>query len=130
MSGLPGAARNAGPVSRLHAVESFNPADFPVPGGREEDWRFTPVRASADRGAIWAGSRVVPSITVERGNPEPVNYRFRDARLIPVIEMTSAASGEAGARRKKSAQAAQLGHRCPPGPLGRSHWRSLSRPGG
>ena len=44
MSGLSGAVENAGPVSRLHAVESFDPADFPVPAGREEEWRFTPLR--------------------------------------------------------------------------------------
>src|SRR5262252_3318755 len=44
MSGLSGAVENVGPVSRLHAVESFDPADFPVPAGREEEWRFTPLR--------------------------------------------------------------------------------------
>jgi Fe-S cluster assembly protein SufD len=44
MSGLSGAVENAGPISRLHAVESFDPADFPVPAGREEEWRFTPLR--------------------------------------------------------------------------------------
>jgi Fe-S cluster assembly protein SufD len=44
MSGLSGAVENAGPVSRLHAIESFDPADFPVPAGREEEWRFTPLR--------------------------------------------------------------------------------------
>ncbi len=44
MGGLAGAVENAGPVSRLHAVESFDPADFPVPAGREEEWRFTPLR--------------------------------------------------------------------------------------
>ena len=31
-------------VSRLHEQQSYNPADFPVPGGREEEWRFTPLR--------------------------------------------------------------------------------------
>jgi Fe-S cluster assembly protein SufD len=31
-------------VSRLHEQQSYDPADFPVPGGREEDWRFTPLR--------------------------------------------------------------------------------------
>jgi Fe-S cluster assembly protein SufD len=31
-------------VSRLHEQQSFNVADFPVPGGREEEWRFTPLR--------------------------------------------------------------------------------------
>jgi Fe-S cluster assembly protein SufD len=29
--------------SRAERPTSFDPADFPVPGGREEDWRFTPV---------------------------------------------------------------------------------------
>ncbi len=44
MSRLQGAVETAGPVSRLHARESFDPADFPVPSGREEEWRFTPLR--------------------------------------------------------------------------------------
>jgi Fe-S cluster assembly protein SufD len=43
MAGLQGAVETA-PVSRLHEKQSFDPADFPVPGGREEDWRFTPLR--------------------------------------------------------------------------------------
>jgi Fe-S cluster assembly protein SufD len=44
MRGLSGAVESAGPVSRLHAQESFDPDDFVVPTGREEDWRFTPLR--------------------------------------------------------------------------------------
>src|SRR5215471_21456091 len=44
MGGLQGAVESAGPVSRLHARESFDPDDFPVPAGREEEWRFTPLR--------------------------------------------------------------------------------------
>jgi len=44
MSSLAGAVESAGPVSRLHALESFDPDDFGVPGGREEEWRFTPLR--------------------------------------------------------------------------------------
>jgi Fe-S cluster assembly protein SufD len=43
MSGLQGAVETA-PVSRLHEKQSFDPADFPVPSGREEEWRFTPLR--------------------------------------------------------------------------------------
>jgi Fe-S cluster assembly protein SufD len=39
-----GAVETGGPVSRLHARESFDPDDFPVPSGREEEWRFTPLR--------------------------------------------------------------------------------------
>ena len=40
MSALSGAVESAAPVSRLHAQRS----DFPVPSGREEEWRFTPLR--------------------------------------------------------------------------------------
>jgi Fe-S cluster assembly protein SufD len=29
--------------SRAERVRSFDVADFPIPGGREEDWRFTPM---------------------------------------------------------------------------------------
>src|SRR5213592_427182 len=30
-------------VSRMSAPPSFDVADFPVPHGREEEWRFTPL---------------------------------------------------------------------------------------
>jgi Fe-S cluster assembly protein SufD len=43
MSGLQGAVETA-PVSRLHEQQSYDPADFSVPSGREEEWRFTPLR--------------------------------------------------------------------------------------
>jgi Fe-S cluster assembly protein SufD len=32
------------PVTRLHERRSLDPADFGVPDGREEEWRFTPLR--------------------------------------------------------------------------------------
>ncbi len=44
MSSLSGAVESGGPVSKLHARESFDPGDFAVPSGREEEWRFTPLR--------------------------------------------------------------------------------------
>ena len=53
MSALQGAVESAAPVSRLHAVRS----EFPVPSGREEEWRFTPLRRL--RGLH--GADVVPS---------------------------------------------------------------------
>jgi Fe-S cluster assembly protein SufD len=40
MSALQGAVEAAAPVSRLHAHRD----EFPVPTGREEEWRFTPLR--------------------------------------------------------------------------------------
>jgi Fe-S cluster assembly protein SufD len=42
-AGLQGAIETA-PVTRLHERRSHDPADFPVPSGREEEWRFTPLR--------------------------------------------------------------------------------------
>jgi Fe-S cluster assembly protein SufD len=43
MSALSGAVETA-PVTSLHAHKSANPDDFAVPTGREEEWRFTPLR--------------------------------------------------------------------------------------
>jgi Fe-S cluster assembly protein SufD len=40
MSALSGAVESTAPVSRLHSARS----EFPVPTGREEEWRFTPLR--------------------------------------------------------------------------------------
>ncbi len=42
-AGLQGAIETA-PVTRLHERRSYDPAGFPVPTGREEEWRFTPLR--------------------------------------------------------------------------------------
>ena len=42
-AGLQGAIESA-PVTRLHERRSYAPADFAVPDGREEEWRFTPLR--------------------------------------------------------------------------------------
>jgi len=42
-AGLQGAIETA-PVTRLHERRSYDPADFAVPSGREEEWRFTPLR--------------------------------------------------------------------------------------
>jgi Fe-S cluster assembly protein SufD len=44
MSVLQGAVESTAPVSRLHERQSYNLADFAVPTGREEEWRFTPLR--------------------------------------------------------------------------------------
>jgi Fe-S cluster assembly protein SufD len=44
MTALQGAVEAAAPVSRLHQHQSYDVSDFPVPSGREEEWRFTPLR--------------------------------------------------------------------------------------
>jgi Fe-S cluster assembly protein SufD len=43
MSSVSGAVETA-PVTSLHALRSADPDDFAVPTGREEEWRFTPLR--------------------------------------------------------------------------------------
>lgn len=59
--------------SKLHQLQSYDLADFPVPNGREEDWRFTPLRrlkglhngkASAD-GKVVVEASAAPGTTVE-----------------------------------------------------------------
>lgn len=47
-------------ASRADRPTSFDPADIPVPGGREEEWRFTPIKRFAplfDLDAVAAGTR-------------------------------------------------------------------------
>jgi Fe-S cluster assembly protein SufD len=44
MTNLQEAAESAVPMSRLHEHRSFEVSDFEVPRGREEQWRFTPLR--------------------------------------------------------------------------------------
>jgi len=60
--------------SKLHALASHDPADFAVPSGRDEEWRFTPLRklrGLADGSAAPDGKVVVevdaaPEISVEQ----------------------------------------------------------------
>jgi Fe-S cluster assembly protein SufD len=71
MSGLSGAVETA-PVSDLHALGSTDPADFAVPGGREEEWRFTPLnrlralhKDAAFAGAVRVEVEAAPELVVE-----------------------------------------------------------------
>ena len=77
---LQGAVESGAPVSRLHERQSFDLADFPVPSGREEEWRFTPLRRlrglHTDRdlapGKVSVQVDPAPSVAVElaqRGDP-------------------------------------------------------------
>ena len=77
-AGLQGAIESA-PVTRLHEHRSYDPADFGVPTGREEEWRFTPLRrlrglhtdAPLPGGKVTVECDPAPEVTVEnieRGN--------------------------------------------------------------
>jgi Fe-S cluster assembly protein SufD len=70
MTALQGAVEAAAPVSRLHEHQSFSLDDFPVPTGREEEWRFTPLRRlrGLHTGSVPAGGKVA----VEVGAASPV----------------------------------------------------------
>src|SRR6266567_2673600 len=76
MTALQGAVESAAPVSRLHEHR----AEFPVPTGREEEWRFTPLRRlrglhGADAlpsGKVTVGVDAAPGVTAvlaQRGDP-------------------------------------------------------------
>jgi Fe-S cluster assembly protein SufD len=70
MAALQGAVEAAAPVSRLHEHQSFELADFPVPSGREEEWRFTPLRRL--RGLHTDTLASPGKVTVEIGAQPPV----------------------------------------------------------
>jgi Fe-S cluster assembly protein SufD len=73
MPGIGRAPETAAPVSSLHAMASFDPADFAVPTGREEEWRFTPMRRLRDlhgdtplaQGKVTVETDAAPGVTVE-----------------------------------------------------------------
>ena len=74
MSALQGAVESGAPVSRLHERQSFDLADFGVPSGREEEWRFTPLRrlrglhtdGDLPPGKVQVAVDAAPGVTVER----------------------------------------------------------------
>lgn len=88
MSSLAGAVESVGPVSGLHGSGSFDPSDFAVPTGREEQWRFTPLRrlralhddAPLDLGKVGVEVSADSDITVE--NAERADARIGTA-LVP-----------------------------------------------
>ena len=76
MANLAGAVETAH-VSSLHSSGSVNPGDFPVPTGREEEWRFTPLsklrglHADAPLGSsgVTVSVEAAPELVVERHEP-------------------------------------------------------------
>jgi Fe-S cluster assembly protein SufD len=96
MSVLQGAVESAAPVSRLHERQSFDLADFPVPGGREEEWRFTPLRRlrglhsdeGRGDGKVSVSVDAAPGITVE--NPEHGDPRL-GAAYVPADRVSARA---------------------------------------
>ena len=76
MSALQRAVEATAPVSRLHEHRS----EFPVPTGREEEWRFTPLRRL--RGLHSSPALPLAKVAVEvDGAPEVTNYRAERSDL-------------------------------------------------
>jgi Fe-S cluster assembly protein SufD len=80
MAGIGRAPEDSAPVSRLHERQSFDLADFPVPTGREEEWRFTPLRRLRDlhgdtplaEGKVTVEADPAPGVTVEKAERRDV----------------------------------------------------------
>jgi Fe-S cluster assembly protein SufD len=94
-AGLQGAIESA-PVTRLHERRSYDPADFAVPGGREEEWRFTPLRRL--RG-LHADAPPVPAakVTVEV-DPAPEVKAFSAERAVAHVGRTFIPADRVSAR--------------------------------
>ncbi|HEY2552726.1 MAG TPA: Fe-S cluster assembly protein SufD [Streptosporangiaceae bacterium] len=82
MPSLQGTVESTAPVSRLHERQSYQLSDFAVPTGREEEWRFTPLRRlrGLHSGDGPAGGKA--GVTVHAGPPVTVQRAERgDGRL-------------------------------------------------
>ncbi len=132
-SGLAAAVETAA-VSRLHERQSYDPADFPVPGGREEEWRFTPLRrlrglhgdGPFGEGKVGVVADVAAGVTVEyreHGDPslglayvpaDRVSARafaeFREATVISVPADVEAETPTFVTFRGEGADGAAFGH--------------------
>jgi Fe-S cluster assembly protein SufD len=121
-------------VSRLHEQQSYDPADFPVPGGREEEWRFTPLRRlrglhtddSVADGKVSVVASAAPGVSIEyreHGDPrlgtayvpaDRVSARafasFREATLISVPADVEADTPTFVTFSGESADGAAFGH--------------------
>jgi Fe-S cluster assembly protein SufD len=133
MPALQGAVETA-PVSRLHEKQSYDPADFPVPTGREEEWRFTPLRRlralhadlSAGDGKVGVVVDPVPGVAIEQlehGDPrlgvayvpgDRVSARafanFSEATVVTVPAGVESTEPVHIAVRGESADGAAFGH--------------------
>jgi Fe-S cluster assembly protein SufD len=133
MPALQGAVETA-PVSRLHEKASYDPADFPVPTGREEEWRFTPLRRlrglhadlSPGDGKVGVVADPAPGVAIEsleHGDPrvgvafvpaDRVSARayasFREATLVSVPSGVESTEPVHIAVRGESADGAAFGH--------------------
>jgi len=130
MSALQGAVEATAPVSRLHAHRD----DFPVPTGREEEWRFTPLRRlrglhgaqPLPSGKVHVEVDAAPGVTAvhaQRGDPrhdihfEPADRvsatafaSYEEALVVTVPSETEVARPTVISVRGDDASGAAFGH--------------------
>jgi Fe-S cluster assembly protein SufD len=103
MSALGGAVETA-PVSSLHALRSADPEDFPVPAGREEEWRFTPLRrlrglhADAPLGSAGVTVEADPAseVSVEKSDYAERTRHTPEGAFLPADRVSARALAAAG----------------------------------
>jgi Fe-S cluster assembly protein SufD len=133
MTALQGAVESAAPVSRLHLHQSFSPDDFPVPTGREEEWRFTPLRrlrglhnSPVAGGKVTVGADAAPFVTAVHAQRSDKRLgdafvpadrvsaqafaSFDDAMVITIPAGTQAAGPTVVSVQGESAEGAAFGH--------------------
>jgi Fe-S cluster assembly protein SufD len=134
MSVLQGAVESTAPVSRLHERQSFDPADFGVPTGREEEWRFTPLRrlrglhtdGISGNGKAGVEVTAAPGVIAEnreRDAPRPSSTfvpadrvsaqayaSFREATVVTAAEGTESSEPTWITVRGEDAQSTAFGH--------------------
>jgi Fe-S cluster assembly protein SufD len=133
MAALQGAVESTAPVSRLHEHQSFSLDDFPVPTGREEEWRFTPLRklrglhsSPVAGGKVTLGVDAAPLVTAvhaQHGDKRlgaafvPADrvsaqafVSFDDAMVITIPAETQADQPTVVSVRGESAEGAAFGH--------------------
>jgi Fe-S cluster assembly protein SufD len=133
MTALQGAVESTAPVSRLHEHQSFSLEDFPVPTGREEEWRFTPLRrlrglhnSSVAGGKVTVGADAAPPVSAvhtQRGDrrlgaafvpADRVSAQafasFEEAMVITIPAEAEAAEPTVVSVRGESAEGAAFGH--------------------
>jgi Fe-S cluster assembly protein SufD len=95
-AGLQGAIESA-PVTRLHERRSYDLADFGVPSGREEEWRFTPLRRLRGLHAEAAPPAARVPVDVEI-DPAPEVKAFFTERAVANLPHTFIPSDRVSAR--------------------------------
>ncbi|MFA1537450.1 Fe-S cluster assembly protein SufD [Actinomadura monticuli] len=122
------------PLSTLHEKASYDVADFDVPTGREEEWRFTPLRrlrglhkgTAEDGGKVLLEVAPAPEVTVETvGREDPRLGRsyvpadrvsaqawnsFTEATVVTVPKEAVASAPTVLRLRGEDASAAAYGH--------------------